>query len=212
MSASTFLELFLFVDIFCIGALAALAAEHAYAHFHPRRSILQSSPIRLNMPDVAEIPETVRNQMLQEAEAHFQNALNQLASQLQHDLGTTATAINKLLGQLGAKVVGDELERYRVELGELRKQAEDGIGTIRVGLATHEAELKASMAAEIEQEKQRLLKQIDTKLADAVTSFLLETLQHNIDLGAQSAYLTAMLEEHKDDFAKEVADEAPATK
>jgi len=41
-----------------------------------------------------------------------------------------------------------------------------------------------------------------------VASFLTETLQHNVDLGAQSAYLTAMLEEHKADFAKEVADES----
>ena len=57
-------------------------------------------------------------------------------------------------------------------------------------------------------EKQRLLQQIDTKLADAVASFLMETLQHNVDLGAQSAYLTAMLEEHKTDFAKELSDES----
>ena len=56
-----------------------------------------------------------------------------------------------------------------------------------------------------------MIQQIDTRLAEAVTSFLIETLQHNVDLGAQSAYLTAQLEEHKADFIKEVADETPAT-
>jgi hypothetical protein len=48
---------------------------------------------------------------------------------------------------------------------------------------------------------------MDTKLADAVTSFLMETLQHNVDLGAQSAYLTAMLDEHKDELVKGVKHE-----
>lgn len=209
MTSTTFLEAFLFVDVFCVGALAAVAAQHASAHLRRHHD---NADAPAAAPKVADIPEPVRNRMIQEAEAHFQNSLNELAAQLQRDLGMTATAINKLLGQLGAKVVGDELERYRVELGTLRQHAEGDVGGIRTELATHEAELKAKMAAEVEKEKQRLLQQIDTKLADAVTAFLLETLQHNIDLGAQGAYLTAMLEEHKADFIKEVADDAPLAK
>lgn len=206
----SFLEVFLFVDIFCVGVLATLAIQHAYAHFRLRHNKTTSPSPSTSATE--EIPEAVRNRMLQEAEAHFQTSLNQLSLQLQHDVSATATAINKLLGQLGAKVVGDELERYRVELGELRKHAEGSVDAIRNDLAVHESELKANMANEVAREKQLLLRQIDTKLADAVTAFLLETLQHNIDLGAQRAYLATMLEEHKDDFAKEVSDEAPAAK
>jgi hypothetical protein len=41
-----------------------------------------------------------------------------------------------------------------------------------------------------------------------VVSFLIETLQHDIDLGAQSAYLTKVLEEHKDDFKQGVSSES----
>ena len=56
-------------------------------------------------------------------------------------------------------------------------------------------------------EKQQLIAQIDTKLADAVTSFLVETLGHNVDLGAQSDYLISVLDEHKAEFTKRVTDE-----
>jgi F0F1-type ATP synthase membrane subunit b/b' len=76
----------------------------------------------------------------------------------------------------------------------------------------HKGELKAKMEQEIAAEKQRLVRQIDAKLADAVGSFLLETLRHNVDLGSQKDYLVAMLEEHKADFIKEVGDETPAAK
>jgi len=49
-----------------------------------------------------------------------------------------------------------------------------------------------------------MVAQIDTKLTDAVTSFLNETLQHNVDLGSQTDYIIGMLEEHKDTIAKEI--------
>mgnify|MGYP003296595883 CR=1 FL=1 len=75
-------------------------------------------------------------------------------------------------------------------------------------MAEQQDSLIAKMKEDVAAEKARLIAQIDTKLADATVSFLLETLQHNVDLGAQTAYLTGVLEEHKDEFKKEVSDEA----
>jgi hypothetical protein len=63
------------------------------------------------------------------------------------------------------------------------------------------------MVEEVAAERQALIQQMETKLADGVASFLTETLQHNVDLGAQTAYLTAMLEEHKDELTKGLKDE-----
>jgi len=129
------------------------------------------------------------------------------AVQFQQDLQTPAERINDLVKRLATVIVSDELERYRLDLTRLHNQAEIDISGIKKELGTHESELKAKVAQELEAEKKQLIKQIDTKLADAVESFLLETLQHNIDLGSQTPYLIAVLEEHKADFAKEVVDE-----
>ena len=52
---------------------------------------------------------------------------------------------------------------------------------------------------------EQIIGQLDTKIADGIASFLVETLQHNVDLGAQTAYLTAQLEEHKADLIREIA-------
>ncbi len=122
------------------------------------------------------------------------------------------------------------MERYRIQLEQIRKEAATAIGSAQDEISKHQTELKAALEAEqtearaklseeitaekqrlvqeIMAEKQQLLSQIDTKLADAVASFLIETMGHNVDLGAQSAYLTSLLEEHKADFKREVSNEA----
>jgi len=126
---------------------------------------------------------------------------------LTRDMAATAGKINQLLEHLGNDVIGNELENYRKELLELRQKAVQDLGNVNTAVAKHESELKLKLTEEMEAEKARLTQQIDTKLADAVAAFLVETLQHNVDLGAQTAYLNQMLEEHKDEFKKGVVDE-----
>lgn len=201
----TFLQLFLLLDVFLMGMLAATAVRHAYAHFRPAQHEPEQSS---SQAADGHLPPAVKEHLLQASQAHFKAVLDRAAVELQHDLGNTGVQINNLLGQLATEIVGDELERYRAELIQLRKQAEADMGGIRTEIAGHQAELKAKLAQEMAAEKQWLIQQIDTRLADAVGSFLVETLQHNIDLGAQSSYLIAMLEEHKADFVKGVVDEA----
>jgi F0F1-type ATP synthase membrane subunit b/b' len=118
-----------------------------------------------------------------------------------------------------AETIHSETQRYHASLNTLRNQAETTIGGAQTEIAKHQTELETKLAElkaelepklvkEIAAEKLHLIQQIDTKLADAVASFLVETLQHNVDLGAQSAYLTAMLDEHKAELVKEITDEA----
>lgn len=204
---ATFLQLFLIVDVFVAGAAIALAIEHAYIHFkHPADQHADSSNAKEALPDA------VRQQLLKESQEHFKVALNASVDQLEKDLTTTAGLLDKLVKRLGAEIVGDELERYRVELTTLRKQAQTALSTVKTEVDAHRAELEQQTAQALAAEKQRLVQQIDTKLADAVGSFLTETLQHGVDLGAQETYLKQMLEEHKADFLKEVADEPRTAK
>jgi hypothetical protein len=82
------------------------------------------------------------------------------------------------------------------------------MGGVSQEVAKHESEVKAKITQELEADKQRLIQQIDTKLADAVGSFLVEALGNNVDLGSQNAYLAQLLEEHKGEFKKEVSADA----
>lgn len=206
MNLSGWLELFLFVNVFIMGVLAALAWRHAYAHFRPEKHEPEKhhAPPPQQSHEVHLSPE-VRERLRHTAEANFKAALDTSATKLHHELDDTSADLNKLVEHMGTEIIGNELERYRKELSEMRQKADADVAGIRAEIAKHEEELKAKMNEEIEAEKQRLIQQIDTKLADAVASFLIETLQHDVDLGAQSAYLNSMLEEHKAEFTKEIA-------
>jgi hypothetical protein len=193
--SATFLRIFLFVDVFIVGVLTPLIYRHAHAHYKADK----------HDPETPELSAKVKERLLHDSEVGYQKVLERSISVLQNDLENSASQINGLVTRFAGVIVGDEMERYRTELSKLHKQAETDMSVIRQEVSGHQAEIEAQYKAELEQERQRLIAQIDTKLGDAVGSFLVETLQHNVDLGNQTEYLVAMLEEHKAEFKQEVA-------
>jgi len=212
-----FLLIFIGVNIFLVGIFCTVATRHAYAHFKPHKAE-EKAPHKPPNHDVR-LPPAVREKLLHTAATKFQTVLDRSTVQLHHSLETTSVQINKRLEKLGTTIVTDEMERYKSLLDSLQKQTEQTIiGSqaemkqhqldLQHKLADQQATLEAKLSSEIELEKTKLVEQIDTKLSDAVASFLVETLQHNVDLGAQSDYLISMLDEHKDELRAGVKDEA----
>lgn len=203
---SVALQIFLLINVFLIGAAVALAAQHAYAHFYPPKTD-PKKPVRPDTP----VPKAVREQLLAEATARYQRAIASAGSELDQDLKTTTKQLDEQLARLGNEVIAEEMKRYRTTLDELREQTKITIGNAQTSVTDHQAELeksfaarKAELEAKLEQDiaarKEQLAGELDTKLADAVTAFLIETMGHNIDLGAQVPYLLATLDEHKDEI------------
>lgn len=203
MDSALLLQIFLFVNVFVMGAVAAGAIRHAYLHFHPAKHEVEKHPA----PQGGHLPSAVREQLLKAAQANFEAVLERSGAELDHDLKATTATLNKQLEKLGSEIVTTETERFHTILQDLRAQAETIVSNAQTEISGHQTEIKAKLTESMDAEKQRLITQIDTKLADAVASFLTETLQHNVDLGAQSAYLTSLLEEHKDELIKGIKDE-----
>ena len=209
-----FLQIFLMVNIFLIGAFTATALRHGWAHLHPHPD---EKPQHLAVPAV-KLPPEVREHLLEKAQANFQTVLDHSNTELERDLNDTVSKLNSKLEKMGAEIVGDEMKRYRMDLDALRRQTEANISGAQTEITKHQtdlksridakqAELEAKMNEEVAAEKQVLIAQIDTKLADAIASFLTETLQHNVDLGAQNSFLLSTLEEHKEELKKGIANE-----
>lgn len=205
------LQFFLLLNAFLIGSVSVFAYRHARAHFWPHKHDAEKKP----EPPV-KLPPALREQLLAEASTHYKKILDDAAGQLQLDLSKTTASLNRDLAVLGNQIISDEMKRYRNSLDELQKHTESAIESTQTELDRHQDDLKvviadkqkellARMNEAVEVEKQHLLEQIDTKLADAAASFLLETLQHDVDLGAQVPYMTKMIEEHKEEFKKEVS-------
>ena len=219
------LQLFLTINVFILGAIVALAIERVWLHFHPR----DFNPDPSDPHGGVHLPMQVKERLLKVAETDYQEVLDRSVSSFKGDLRTTTTKINDQLTQISGEILGEEMDRYKRTLVELREKAEQTRSQAQTDVERHQAELEAIILerqrvleqkfierqtalekqaeSEVTAAKKAHIERIDTKLADAVTSFLNTTLQYNADLGAQEAYLLQELEKHKDELIREVADE-----
>lgn len=208
---SPVLQVFLLINVFIVGIIATIALQHALAHFRQK----DKKPVEQQLP---KLPPAIRQQLLDEAEAKFRKQVDDSTAVLQKDIEKTAADLSAQMTRIGGEIIATEMKRYRESLESLRKQTEATISQAQTGVAEHQTdiskrleELRAQTEENVKQElaaeKEHLAAQIDTKLADAVSSFLVETLQHNVDLGAQADYMVAMLDEHKEELAKEIRNE-----
>lgn len=211
-----FLQIFLVTNVFAMGVLATVAFRHAKAHFNPKKPETHKSTIQ---NQAVHLPNDVKEKLLQSAQIRFQSVLNHSANELQHSLGTVSEQLGKKVEKISNEIIDVEMKRYQDTLEQLRKQTESSIAGSQVEIINHQTDLKTKltdrqkqledeMVERVKAEKQLLIQSMETRLGDAVASFLSETLQHNVDLGAQSSYLISMLEEHKSELTKGVSDEA----
>lgn len=208
-----FLEIFLVLNALLIGIVATLAVQYGLAHRHAKKN----PPRPAATP--APVPAAVRERITKQAEENFQGIVNRSALQLQSDLGTTGTQLNKLLEKFGSEVLDDEMKMFRQNVAEIRANtqgalagAQDQIAqqekTILEALAKRQADMDARLTqrqseleAELEQniatQRDALATKLNEKMNDAVLAFLLETLGHEVDLGSQADYLVKTLEANK---------------
>lgn len=211
-----FLQIFLLANIFIIGVVITLAIQHAYAHMKPQPKASKKN----RLPNqTMHLPTAIREHLLEESQDKFQAVLDRSANELEHDLNIVIERIDKQIEKFSTEIVNDETKRYRDSLDKLRKQTESAMLNAEVEIAKHQIEIEEKLAIrqkelttkleeEITVEKNRRIKQIDDSLSDAVASFLLETLGHEVDLGAQNDYLIKMLEANKAELINGIKNEA----
>ena len=208
------LELFIYFNLFLAGIATAYAIRYGVVHF-------RGNKVRETLPTpqshTEDLSDAARARMMHQAEASFRKIMEHAAGELQYDLKATSDAVSGKLHTVGEQIIDIEMKRYKDSLEQLRHTTESSIGAGAAEVTKHQAELKAALAQrqkeleeilqkDMEAEKARLVADLDKKLAGAVTAFLVETLGHNVDLGAQSTYLTETLEAHKAEMIKELKD------
>lgn len=139
-------------------------------------------------------------QELVKRQAELQAELNERQAELEARLAKHHAELRTGFNERQEKIEA-ELTRHQTELESALTERQVSLAKIQTELdttlAARREQLETELAAEMQKKRDFLTRQLDTKLTDAVSSFLLEALGHHIDLGAQAPYLTALLEEHK---------------
>jgi len=143
---------------------------------------------------------TELEQELVTRQAELQAELNERQAELEAKLAKHHAELRTNFDERQEKIEA-ELVRHQTELESALKERETSLTKIQTELdttlVTRRQELEAKLVEEMEKKRAFLASQLEAKLSDAVGSFLLEALQHSVDLGAQAQYLTTVLEEHK---------------
>jgi len=205
MNATIWFEIFLLADVFLIGIVTAIAAQHAMAQRRSSTRVVVT-PEAPDSQQSVQLPASVKERLIEASKAHFKQALEHSATELQHELKSTTNQLNDQLEKLGREVFAHEMERYRLDMEQLRKRADGVIGGAQAEIVEQQAQLRLRLAEDMAAEEQRLREQLDAKLGDAVVAFLTETLGNEVDLGAQMPYIMAALENHKADITRGVSE------
>lgn len=201
---SIFLQIFLLVDVFIVGAVAAIAISHALEHYRPRHEDKPAHPEHKDPP----LSKEVRDKLIVDAEAKYQNVLEKAAEQFSKEMSATTEKINESVKGMATDIMKKEHEAFMQLINEYQSRALSTMENTKNQTAVFENEIKTKLQEDAEKERQRLLQLVDDKLSDAVMSFLTEAMQHEVDLGAQTDYLIKQLEEHKQEFKQALEHEA----
>ena len=145
---------------------------------------------------------------------HQQQLESQLTEQT-HELDQEFQQIRASYAQKQVALEAELAEKESVLMSELKQRettlashqaelAQDLVGRQQL-FVTKQSELEQKLEAEMAKRRESYQAAIDTKLSDAVVSFLSDTLGQQVDLGAQTPYLLQQLEAHKEELKQELA-------
>lgn len=207
MSQTTIFIVLLIANVVLIGALGVVALQHARAHLKQKKATTE--PLRL--------PPAAREKLLAQSEKQFENILARSRHDLEEELTDTGEKLSTQLDKMGSQIIAEEMVEYRGAISQLEAEATAAIEKSHKETAAaqdeidklvlaKQAELEIKLTKDIADKKKQLTEKIETSLNDAVLSLLLETLGHNVDLGAQEKYLLETLEAHKEELKQGVTE------
>lgn len=146
--------------------------------------------------DMSEIEKLTKQQLAKvanEAGARFKESLNNAVDGLSVHISDMAS--NELTG---------EFEKYQVSLQALRDQSIQEFSKLQKELDERRTQLTEHLDKVIQEEGEKRLGSLDERMNDVVSSYIIESLGNQVDLGAQSAYIFDTLHQHKDEIKRDI--------
>jgi hypothetical protein len=134
-------------------------------------------------------------------------SVEEVTAVFNRDLSTTSLKINQQLEEQAGKLIQAELDKYQETFDSLRQSTSTMVGQFQEAIEKQRQELQTRLDVEMKTEKAKLMERFDKHLSAVVSSYLVEALGTEVDLGAQSKYLFRMLEDNKAALKQEILGE-----
>ncbi len=194
-------------------------AEQEFRSSLESSSALLSNDMDATAKQLSRLLERFGTEILQQEMKLFRENLDTIRQKTANEFGLSQRELDSRQSQLEIELARrrSELEQriqerqndLELRLMDVQTSIEQGIinrqKDFDKALSDRQHQLDADLDNQLAKERAHLLAQLDTKLGDAVTSFLTESLGTKVDLGAQTPYLLELLEQHKAEFKQHIA-------
>lgn len=158
--------------------------------------------VEIESPEVFTPEELVT--ISEEARQGLDVVVSKASSELESALASTIAGLTTKTEDMAKVTISQEFEKYQISLEALREETIKEFNGLQKQLDERRSDLIAQMEAKVQEDREARMDEFNTRLNDVVSSYLIETLDKGVDLGAQAGYVVRMLETHKDDIKQDV--------
>jgi hypothetical protein len=139
-----------------------------------------------------------------EAREGLQKAVVQSSQLLSSSLATTIKGLNEKTEEMATMTLSQEFEKYQASFGALREETIKEFNDLQKQLDKRRGELMVELESLVAKDREERVDAFNARIADVVSSYLVEALDKGVDLGAQSKYIIYTLEAHKEDIKRDI--------
>lgn len=140
----------------------------------------------------------------EEARAGFRKAVAGSVSSVQPALAASISNISAKTEEMAKITLSQEFEKYQSSFAALREETIKEFGELQNQLDKRRDQLVIDMDAQYKKQQEARIDSFNERIAEVVSSYLVEALDKGVDLGAQSKYIIHTLEAHKEDIKKDI--------
>lgn len=129
---------------------------------------------------------------------------NEAGIRFKESLDNAVDGLSVKISDMANNSLAGEFEKYQVSLQALRDQSIQEFSKLQGELDSRRIQLTEHLDRVIQQEGEKRLAALDERMNDVISSYLIESLGNQVDLGAQSAYIFETLHKHKDEIKRDI--------
>lgn len=141
----------------------------------------------------------------QQAKGELQGATHEAAQKMQDTLKVAIGRIAEHVDEMTTTTLNQEFEKYQVSLQALREQSITEFTKLQAELNDRRQRMLEALEKQVTAEQAKRMEQFDSKLNDIVSSYIVESLGSQVDLGAQMVHILQNLQQNKDTIKKDLS-------
>lgn len=126
------------------------------------------------------------------------------AKQFEESLSKTVPKLVADIDEVNTKAMKEEFEKYRANIQALSAEAMQDQFQLQQEVADHRKELMEALDKEVVTQYKKRMGEFDSRLSNVISSYIIDTLGQQADLGAQFPYLLSRLEAQKEQIKKDM--------